>query len=293
MSMGKNNSRFKGKNPNKKIQDDFVPQGNEEALKTPVEQLKLSERTLEALKNGGVLTCHDICVRRMQEMYRIQNINKKSCLEIQNALKKLGLSYRPDDTQNENKPNNKPNNKQVNARENKLKKMAEVNKKLNDSLTKMYQGLTIDEILNGKRERPKHNNQPQKAKLTPESIVKFCRKGKWGYKDYKGNVLIQPVYQEAFAFSEGLACVEKDEKIGFINEKGEIVIDYQYDTATSFSEGLAAVTLEEKTGYIDKEGNWVIKPLYDIATPFVEDKAIVMLDKRWGVLSKNGEVFWR
>ena len=158
---------------------------------------------------------------------------------------------------------------------------------------KPYENVSLYELVYGKRERPVHE-KPQKEQLTPDSIVKFCRQGKWGYKDWKGNVLIQPVYDNAYAFHEDRACVEKDGVLGFIDKKNELVIDYKYDSATSFAEGLAAVSIGEKSGYIDKDGNEVLPMEFDVATGFEGGKAIVRQDGRWGVLDRETlKVLWR
>ena len=153
--------------------------------------------------------------------------------------------------------------------------------------------MSLAEILMGRRERPVVE-KIERPPLTEKSLVKFCRKGKWGYKDWKGNVIVPPSYEEAFGFFEERACVEKDGKLGYIDRENNLVIDYKYDCATSFAEGLASVTVGEKTGYIDQDGNQVVDFIYDIATPFSDGKAIVKLDGRWGVLSREDlSVFWR
>lgn len=202
---------------------------------------------------------------------------------------------------NKNNQNNQNNNNQRNAQPQckipfknpeQRNSFFNTNKGLNDSLTRQYQGYTISQIIMGKRQRPLPS-APMREVLTPQSVVKFCRKGKWGYKDWKGNVLIQPIFDEAFSFNEGLACVEKNSKLGFIDLKGDTIVDFVYDSATSFSDGIASVTKDEKSGYIDKEGKVVIPFIYEIATQFVENRAIVFNEGRWGVLAKNGEVMWR
>ena len=156
-----------------------------------------------------------------------------------------------------------------------------------------YENVSLYELVYGKRERPAPE-KPKKEQLTPDSIVKFCRQGKWGYKDWKGNVLIQPVYDNAYAFHEDRACVEKDGLLGYIDTKNVLVIDFRYDSATSFSQGLAAVSIGEKSGYIDKDGAEVLPMEFDVATGFENGKAIVRQDGRWGVLDRETlKVLWR
>lgn len=328
--MSKNRFYYKNKNKKNNVQNQEAMAKNlanckakPEDLLRPIEDLKLSEHTYNALKAGKVSNLSDLACRSMQQMYRIQNIGKKNCIEISKALAKFGIQFAQDtqspqnnqnnhNNQNQNNQkqavqnkNNKPDNRQnnqdkqdnkqnsQNGMSNKNKKAKGENAQLNEYLSRLYEGMTINEIIQGKRERPVPQ-KIEKAPLTPDSLIKFCRKGKWGYKDWKGNVIIAPTYEEAFGFFEERGCVEKAGKLGYIDRNNNLVIDYKYDCATSFSEGLAAVTIGEKTGYIDVDGNQVIDFIYDVATPFSGGKAIVRQDDRWGVLSRDTlNVFWR
>ena len=50
-------------------------------------------------------------------------------------------------------------------------------------------------------------------------------KGRYGFIDKKGNLVIEPKYRRVLTFSEGLAGVDvKEHQWGFINKNGEIVI---------------------------------------------------------------------
>lgn len=80
---------------------------------------------------------------------------------------------------------------------------------------------------------------------------KVLKGGKWGYSDgFK--IVIPTMYDEIFAFKDGLASVEIDEKCGYIDKDNNVVIPLDYDTAMSFSEGLAMVVKGDKCGYINK-----------------------------------------
>ena len=83
-----------------------------------------------------------------------------------------------------------------------------------------------------------------------------------GYIDRNGAMVIEPQFDNAGCFSEGLAYVEVGEKYGYIDKKGKIAVKPQFDFAWDFSEGLAGVKLGEKSGYIDKSGKYVV-PLAD------------------------------
>ena len=94
-------------------------------------------------------------------------------------------------------------------------------------------------------------------------------------------------------FAEGLACfVAKDEegksKVGFVNKSGEVVINPQFDNAELFSEGLAAVKQGDRWGFIDKSGNIVINPQFDKVGNFKDKKAPFRLGKQWGFIDKKG-----
>ena len=80
----------------------------------------------------------------------------------------------------------------------------------------------------------------EEVKLFP--IVKD---GKWGYMDENGKVVIEPQYEAAYDFSEGLACVIVNGWRGFIDRTGTMVIKPEFAWAGRFCEGLAPVYNEK------------------------------------------------
>ena len=61
-------------------------------------------------------------------------------------------------------------------------------------------------------------------------------------------------------------CLNRNDKWGYIDRKGIVVINPQFECADPFSEGLAAVTIKDgnvyKYGYIDITGKFVIAPQF-------------------------------
>ena len=78
-------------------------------------------------------------------------------------------------------------------------------------------------------------------------------------------------------------------KYGFINRMGKYVINPQFDDALCFSDGLASVKVKNKWGYIDTTGNYMIKPQFDDAWSFTKGLAIVMINDKWGFIDLTGK----
>lgn len=70
-------------------------------------------------------------------------------------------------------------------------------------------------------------------------------------------------------FREGLASIGVREnsiyatKFGYIDTTGQFIIEPFFQKANPFKNGLAEVTVSDKIGFIDKKGNYVIQCIYD------------------------------
>ena len=114
--------------------------------------------------------------------------------------------------------------------------------------------------------------------------------GKWGYVNLKGEEIVPCIYDDAYDFHKGLACVKKGGKCGFINLKGEEVIPFIYDNAFGFGdEGIACVKKGGKCGFINLKGEDVIPCIYDDAFGFSEGLACVKKGGKWGYINLKGE----
>ena len=118
--------------------------------------------------------------------------------------------------------------------------------------------------------------------------------GKDGYMDRDGKIVIEPTFDRAYPFSDGLAAIEKQQRWGFIDTSGEIVIEPQFISVGLFSEGLATFQGKRqstKFGYIDKTGKVVIQPQFDEAEAFRNGVARVGFATLQGrLLSKIADV---
>ena len=132
--------------------------------------------------------------------------------------------------------------------------------------------------------------------LGKDSLVCFSSDKKRGYFNAKnGKVVVEPKYDHAWIFSDGLGAVEEDGRIKFLDCTGKIVIDngMKYDGTSDgyvFHGGYIAVCAEasEKYGLMDKTGNMVLPLEYDyIDIANNREYWRVRKDKQWAVYDKN------
>ena len=136
--------------------------------------------------------------------------------------------------------------------------------------------------------------------------------GKWGFVDKTGKIIIEPKFENADEFSEGLANVTIGKKYGYIDKSGKIVIAPQFEYSSNsyrcanFIEELACFERDGKIGFINKTGKVVIEPQFDFAEKFNDGFASVSFpasesfdDKEpryrggFGVIDKTGRIIWK
>lgn len=129
-------------------------------------------------------------------------------------------------------------------------------------------------------------------------LAKYKEGNLWGHINQKGEFVIQPQWDYAADFYDGLAAVKTTEgKWGFINTSGYYQIQPQFACVVYFNEGMAAATMSGygkncqggKWGFIDKMGKWVIQPIFDSTeTVFKNGIAKVTYNGQTGYINKQG-----
>ncbi|MDF2908412.1 MAG: repeat protein [Herbinix sp.] len=119
---------------------------------------------------------------------------------------------------------------------------------------------------------------------------------RYGYIDLSGTFVIEPAYDYAENFTEGVAIVRTGENYKVINTTGTVVFDNN-NTILPFSNGMAAfMNLKEDTllyGYIDINGKVIIEPSFIFADSFNEEgQAYVALPggKNYQLIDQTGKV---
>jgi len=99
---------------------------------------------------------------------------------------------------------------------------------------------------------------------------------------------------EIGTFNDGSGCYGRSKPHGFglIDRSGRWVVEPQFDDANAFSEGLSVVTAGNKKGFMRADGSWLVEPKYDWATSFCEGFAAVTEGFQTKVITRDGETVW-
>lgn len=133
-----------------------------------------------------------------------------------------------------------------------------------------------------------------------EGLAPFCKDGKWGYLDTKGEVAIPAKFDKASQFSEGRAWAMKGDKRLLIDKKGETVKSFssdKYDPAIGICHnGYIAMFKGEKVVFLDKNGEEKFTSnKMEISWCYMIDdnKTVFHKDGGYGIISTDGEVLVR
>lgn len=157
-------------------------------------------------------------------------------------------------------------------------------------------------IVNKKFEEVK--KLPKKVSRTSgfsEGLAAFCKDGKWGFLDTKGEEVIPAKYDQATPFSDGRAFVLmlKNEKILIIDKKGETIKSMsldKYNPIAFYHNGYAPIAKGDKVVFLDKNGEETFtnsKMESDGCYEINDGKTVFRRDDRYGLISTDGEVLVR
>lgn len=125
-----------------------------------------------------------------------------------------------------------------------------------------------------------------------QDYTRFTKKGKYGFKDASGNVVVKPKYDHALDFSEGLAAVKKKDYWFFIEANGKKAFKESFERVESFKNGMALVMAGNYYGYINKEGNLFVPLQYTQLSPYVNGVCRAYkkteYESGWGLLDLQG-----
>lgn len=108
---------------------------------------------------------------------------------------------------------------------------------------------------------------------------------KWGYIDKTGKIVIEPKFEDASVYVNGVARVKIDGKLLYIDITGN-----ESRADDFFYEGLAVFREGDKFGYVDRTGNAAIQPQFDEAESFSNGLAVVSFGEKKALINQKGKV---
>lgn len=122
--------------------------------------------------------------------------------------------------------------------------------------------------------------------------------GKWGFIDLDGNQVIPFLWDNVYAFSQGVAKVETDNLSGFINKEGEYVIPLQRMVTDDYFDSDETVCFTDindinQWGYMDRNGNILCKVNYQhyMGEPIKQEGlSVVIKGKKDGYMDIYGNM---
>ena len=126
-------------------------------------------------------------------------------------------------------------------------------------------------------------------------LFPYLEQGLWGYKNGKGQVVMEPRFNACMEFrDEGLAfaAVEKEGSLryGLLTRSGMWAVEPTWSDVSYFEGDLAAVAQEGLWGYIDTLGTVVIPYQFEEAYDFFCGRARVRIGGEWGYIDRDGDV---
>lgn len=123
--------------------------------------------------------------------------------------------------------------------------------------------------------------------------------GAWGYIGKRGELAWVDRTGQVTAlgdFNDGLARVRVGDRWGYVDRRFQLVIQPVYEEARDFTNGVAAVKVTvgegvkegEQWGYVDKAGRWSIQPRFEAADDLDDVLAMVREGGRWGYVNRTG-----
>ncbi len=117
-------------------------------------------------------------------------------------------------------------------------------------------------------------------------VAKVQLNGKWGYINREGK-LITPLFDNISDFENGLAIAENNGKYALVSRSGKVISQW-YDKIYPFRDGMAKVRIGDKYSFVNTKGKQI--PLtFDEAEDFSEGLAKVRVGDKWGFINKDGK----
>ncbi|MBI3510705.1 MAG: WG repeat-containing protein [Bacteroidetes bacterium] len=116
-------------------------------------------------------------------------------------------------------------------------------------------------------------------------------KGKYGYINENGDMLIDAKYENAWSFIRGCAVVKENGKYGLINKEGNYIVKNEYDSMIPFSSSCIIIEKNKAFGFMENgTGKILITPQYEKVFYYTDNLCVVQKGKALGIVNNKGKL---
>jgi hypothetical protein len=137
------------------------------------------------------------------------------------------------------------------------------------------------------------------AGLSAQTLVRFERGKKYGFRDESNKVVVSPVYDYATDTIRSLGGVSNKDGWAVINNKGQVLTDFIYKGGVGNSNGFDLVPVTMASGFmnvnqyhgiVNKYGKEVVAPHYSFIEILSNDLAVVDEYGKYGIINSSGQL---
>lgn len=140
------------------------------------------------------------------------------------------------------------------------------------------------ELMNKKGEVFKSLGSIDNVKFSVEGLLAIRDKGKWGYMNNKGEVVITPKFDSCEVFKYGFARIKMGTKWGIIDRTGTQILEPKYENIFPGENGVFIFYENGAWGVIDKTGKILASPTMSNITIFENDRALARKSKTFTIV---------
>lgn len=130
----------------------------------------------------------------------------------------------------------------------------------------------------------------QSINVYMDGYMVVCKDGKYGMTDGKGEIIVEPEYDQVLWSSSGI-IIQSGDKYGVLDKKGKKVLPLKFEEIYVLNDELIAVKNKRgKYGMYNFKGKKLSDHVYDYMNGYGRSVIEVSKDGKWGYLNKDGKV---
>lgn len=123
----------------------------------------------------------------------------------------------------------------------------------------------------------------EQVNFCTEGMIGIREKGKWGYMNDKGDVIVSPKYDTCTGFKYGYGRVKSAGKWGIVDRSGTEIFTTKYENILPGENGYF-IYYNNGWGMMDKTGKVIIQPTMTIITTFEKNRAMARAGKTYTII---------